>query len=206
MKHVRISTFVVSACAVAVLSAFTSSARADFVDYNAPGDLAGNFNFNHAGAGNRYSEVPTGGIGGTRAVTSAGAADAVHTTALYNPSNFNFNSSGSSVTVSQFVLRQNDVGFPFEFSFQQLGLLQTAGDRLGVDSGADSYVSLRVMSDTVANTGVFLQTEVRGSGDVARTQQNITGQTASLSAGTWYRMWATFENVSPTSIRITGAL
>lgn len=184
----------------------TVPAWADFVDYNNPGDLDVNFALNHAGAGNRYSEAASGGIGGSRAVSSAGAIDAVHTTALYDQGNFSFASVGDSVSVSQFVLRKNDAGFPFEFSFQQLGILQTASGRLGTDSATDSYVSLRVMSDTIVNTGVFLQTEVRGSGDTSRTQQIVSGQTANLTAGNWYKFQATFENVSATEVRITGAL
>ncbi len=188
------------------LSMMTTPAWGGLVDYNTPGDLVGNFSLNHAGAGIRYSEVGVGGIGGSGSIVPSNAIDAVHTTALFNQENFDFSVVGSSVTVSQFVFRQNDAGFPFEFSFQQLGVLQNTGDRFGVDAGPDSYVSLRVMSDTVDNTGVFLQTEVRGSADVSRTQQTVAGETANLVEGNWYRMWATFENVSSTQVKITGAL
>lgn len=195
--------FGISLCTLAIL---TTPAWGGLVDYNTPGDLVGNFSLNHAGAGVRYSEVGVGGIGGSGSIAPSNAIDAVHTTALYDQESFDFSVAGSSVTVSQFVFRQNDASFPFEFSFQQLGILQSTGDRFGVDSGPDSYVSLRVMSDTIANTGVFLQTEVRGSADVSRSQQTIPGETANLVEGNWYRMWATFENVSSTQVRITGAL
>ena len=157
--------FGISLCTLAIL---TTPAWGGLVDYNTPGDLVGNFSLNHAGAGVRYSEVGVGGIGGSGSIAPSNAIDAVHTTALYDQESFDFSVAGSSVTVSQFVFRQNDASFPFEFSFQQLGILQSTGDRFGVDSGPDSYVSLRVMSDTIANTGVFLQTEVRGSADVSR--------------------------------------
>jgi hypothetical protein len=191
------------ACALLTMPA---AARAGLVDYNAPGDLAANFSLNHAGAGNKYSEVASGGLGGSRAIASGFPVDAVHTTALFDQNNFSFANVGDSVTMSQFVLRQDDAGFPFEFSFMQLGILQNATGRLGIDIGTDSYVSLRVLSDTVSPTGVFLQTEVKGSGDSARTQQNTTGQSADLTAGHWYRLTATFENLSSTDVRITGAL
>lgn len=201
---VSLSRIVVAGMCVCGLVA--APARATVVTYDSAGDLDANFSLNHAGAGNRYFEAPTGGLGGSRAVDTLGAIDAVHTTALFDQAGFGFSGAGDSVTVSQFVLRQNDAGFPFEFSFMQLGILQETTGRLGVDTGPDSYVSLRVLSDTVVNTGVFLQTEVRGSADLARTQQNITGQTADLTAGNWYRFTATFENVSATEVRITGAL
>lgn len=182
------------------------AAHASLVNYNTPGDLAANFSLNDAGAGNMYSEVAGGGLGGSRAIASGFPVDAVHTTALFDQAGFSFANTGDSVTVSQFVLRQDDAGFPFEFSFMQLGLLQNTTGRLGIDIGTDSYVSLRVLSDTISPTGVFLQTEVRGSGDSARTQQNTTGQTANLIAGNWYRFTASFENLSTTEVRITGAL
>ena len=182
------------------------AAYGSLVDYNTPGDLAANFSLNDAGAGNKYSEVASGGLGGSRAIASGFPVDAVHTTALFDQSSFSFAGAGDSVTVSQFVLRQDDAGFPFEFSFMQLGLLQNTTGRLGIDIGPDSYVSLRVLSDTISPTGVFLQTEVKGSGDSARTQQNTTGQTANLIAGNWYRFTATFENLSATTVGITGAL
>lgn len=188
------------------LSAMPVAARAGLVDYNTPGDLAANFSLNDDGAGNKYSEVAAGGLGGSRAIASGFPVDAVHTTALFDQSSFGFANVGDSVTVSQFVLRQDDAGFPFEFSFMQLGILQNTTGRLGIDIGTDSYVSLRVLSDTTSPTGVLLQSEVRGSGDSSRTQQNTTGQSASLIAGNWYRFTATFENLSSTAVRITGAL
>ncbi len=202
----KTNEFTVGLLATCIGLLVTTPTRADLVDYNNPGDLNTNFALNHDGAGNRYGEVNVGGIGNSGAVNSAGAIDAVHTTALYDQRNFSLAGSGNSVTLSQFVMRQNDAGFPFEFSFQQLGVLQTSNGRLGTNSGSDSYVSLRVMSDTNVNTGVFLQTEVRGSADTSRTQQNITNQSANLVAGNWYKFWASFENISPTQVLITGAL
>lgn len=201
---VSLSRIVVAAVCVCGLVA--APAHATVVTYNSAGDLAANFSLNHAGAGNRYFEAAAGGLGGSRAIDTLGAIDAVHTTALYDQAGFGFSGAGNAITVSQFVLRQNDASFPFEFSFIQLGILQETTGRLGVDSGPDSYVSLRVLSDTVVNTGVFLQTEVRGSADTARTQQDITSQIADLIAGNWYKLTATFENVSATEVRITGAL
>ena len=188
-----------------VVLAIAPVVRAGFVvDYDNPGDLAANFNLNHNGAGNKYVETAGVGLGGTQGVTILGAVDQAHTSAVYRLSSFDFSGTGDLVTVEHFFLRQ-DAPFPIvNFSVPQIGILTDNTEHFGSNVAGQSYASLRLLSSTANDTDVFLQSEVKsGSG----TRQQAGGpDSATLTAGNWYRMVASFENVSATDVRITGAL
>lgn len=184
--------------------AMQPAVQATLITYDAPGDLAANFNLNHAGAGNKYFETTSGGLGGTRAIGSLGATDGPHTSAVYNQQSFDFDSTGDSVTVSQYFLRQDATLLITNFSIPQIGIFTDNTELFGNNAAGNSYASLRLLSSTSNNTDVFLQTEIK-SGTGIRQQVSIPG-TASLVAGNWYRLTTTLENVSATQVEISGAL
>lgn len=199
------SNYLRSGLIVFIAAALSASASASIlVDYNTAGDLVANFNLNHNGAGNKYLETPAVGLGGTQGITSLAATDQAHTSAVYKLSSLDLSSTGSTVTVSHFFRRQNGTNLITNFSTPQIGVLTDNTEFFGTNTLNTSYASLRLLSSTSSFTDVFLQTEAK-SGTGTRQSGAIPG-TATLTAGNWYKLWTTIENVSATQVRITGAL
>lgn len=193
-------------CSMVLIGVFFSStiARGVLITYNNPGDLAANFNQNHFGAGPRYNETASGGIGNTRAISMLPAMDQSHASAVYKNGSFDFSTVGSTVTVSHFFLRQNATNLITNFSVPQIGILTDNTELFGNNEAGNSYASLRLLSSTSNATDVFIQTEIK-AGDGTRQSNTIPG-TATLTAGNWYKFSTTLENLSATQVKITGAL
>lgn len=177
----------------------TADAQIVNVDYNTPGDLTGRFNLNvNAPTPVKYAQVASGGIGDSGAVDILGAQDAEHTTAVYGLTSFDFAAPGRNVTISQFVKRR--AGLLTQTPFLMLGILSDPSERLD-DGAVNSYASIRLMPSTTATaTDVFLQTETKVAGGARL--RTTPGLTASLAAGNWYRVEATFDYTSTSDLRI----
>jgi hypothetical protein len=107
----------------AVVIATSPRATADVVTFDAPGDLAANFNLN--GTAGYYAEQATGGIGNSRAVSaSLVAGDA---TGVLKTTSFDATTSNNPVTVSMyFKLQSNSV----LTDVIQLGIVGNATDQI----------------------------------------------------------------------------
>ncbi len=201
MKHLSIKAFFVAA----TLGSALSPARAQFVavDFNTPNDLTGKFSNNDLAGVSRYTQVATGGLADSGAVNMLNTVDANHTTAVYNQLSYDFSQSGHSITVSQFVKRQN--ASITQTPFIMLGILSDLNGRMDAGSASNSYASIRIDPSSASTaTNVFLQTETKGSGG-SRTRFN-TGLAASLVPGDWYRVSGTFKMNSPTDLLISMTL
>jgi len=182
---------IVSLAAVVGFAAVaTATAQIVNVDYNTPGDLTGQFLLNvNPPTPVKYAQVASGGIGDSGAVDILGAQDAQHTTAVFGLNSFDFTTPGRNVTISQFVKRR--AGLLTQTPFLMLGILSDPNERLD-DGVANSYASIRLMpSATATATDVFLQTETKVAGGARL--RTTPGLTASLAAGNWYRVEATFD-------------
>lgn len=190
--------------AVVVVAATAAVAAPVVVDFDTPGGLVNNFSLNvNNSIPIKYFQVGTGGLGNSGAVDLFGTEDADHTTAVYNQSAYDFSQVGSSVTVSQFVLRQN--ALITQTPFVMLGILSDVGQRMDGGTSSNSYASIRLNPSTTAtSTDVFLQTEtkVAGGGRVRTTP----GISVSMIDGNWYRVSATFTYNSASDLLISAVL
>lgn len=174
------------------------------VDFNTPGELTNHFSLNvNVGNSIRYTQVASGGLGNSGAVGYLNTLEADHTTAALTDASFDFSGAGDSVTVSMMILRQNAV--VSSTPFMMLGILSDVGERMDAGTASNSYASIRIMPDPSSlATGVFLQTETKLNGG---SRVRVTpGLTASLAAGNWYRMSATFDFSSLTDLTMSAAL
>lgn len=187
------------------LAATASLANAQFisVDFNTPGDLTTKFSNNDPSGVIRYAQVASGGLADSGAVNLLNTVDSTHTTAVYNQLSYEFSQPGHSVTVSQFVKRQN--ALITQTPFIMLGILSDLGGRMDGNTATNSYASIRIdPSSGSTATSVLLQTETKGNG-ANRTRVN-TGLTASLVSGDWYRVTGTFKMNSATDLLISMTL
>ncbi len=184
----------------------SGESRAAFIDFNNVGDLVANFSLNHQGAGVRYAETESGGIGNSRAVESLPFVNGFqsHTTAVHHRESFRLSVPGDRVELSQFFLRQNHTDLPVFWSVLSLGILTDPTGLLGSNLAPNSYAHLRVFSDPNLPTRVSIEAEVKEASSPRL--PTGTGLVADLIAGRWYKFSATFEHVSPTSILIGGLL
>ncbi len=184
----------------------SGESRAAFIDFNNVGELAANFSLNHQGAGVRYAETESGGIGNSRAVESLPFVNGFqsHTTAVHHRESFRLSVPGDRVELSQFFLRQNHTDLPVFWSVLSLGILTDPTGLLGSNLAPNSYAHLRVFSDPNLPTRVSIEAEVKEASSPRL--PTGTGLVADLIAGRWYKFSATFEHVSPTSILIGGLL
>src|SRR5262249_24871955 len=145
---------------------------------------------NNDGTGiSRYTQVATGGINNSGAVNMLNTVDANHTTAVYVPLSYDFSQPGRSVTVSEFVKRQN--ALITQTPFINLGILSDVTGRMCGGAAANSYAAVLIVpSSSNIPTGVNLLTETKTTG-TGRATTN-TGLSATLTSGDWYRLSATF--------------
>jgi hypothetical protein len=168
-------------------------AAAQFVDFDTPGDLATKFSVNASAVGNRYTQVAAGGLSNSGAVDLLNTLDADHTTAVSNQASYDFAQPGHTVTISAFVKRQNAT--QTQTPFVMLGILSDLTERMDAGAASFSYASIRLIPDAAAlATDVSFQTETKlnGGGRVRVTP----GLNATLTAGNWYRIEATFRMTS----------
>jgi len=188
----------ISWCVSAAVS--TTSAQV-LVDFNTPGDLVNRFslNFNPATV-NKYTQVGTGGLDNSGAVDLLNTTDMDHTTAVYIGRFFGFDAPGRTVTISSFVKRQD--AFAAQTPWIMLGILSDLNERMDSGEAANSYASIRLEpgSGAALPTDVVLKTETKvNGGDRLR----ITpGLSASLLAGNWYRVSATFTYNSASDLLV----
>jgi MYXO-CTERM domain-containing protein len=195
--------FIILAVTVFTAIALPSAARSALVDYNLPGDLAGNFALNSGPAGLRMTEVASGGLGNSRAIDIINALDADNTTAVYNQSSYNLAGPGQSVTISQYVLRRN--GQLTNTPFAQLGVMSDTPERMDNDAAANSYASLILFPiNPNVTTDVKLQFEHKVQGG-SRVRADA-GITATLATNHWYLFSTTLTYDTPTSLLFSGQL
>ncbi len=184
--------------AVAGLIGALPSARAQFVDFNTPGDLSGKFSINASAVGNRYTQVAAGGLANSGAVDMLNTMDSDHTTAVSNQFNYDFATVGHSITVSSFIRRQDAT--QSQTPFAQLGILSDLSERMDAGLATNSYASIRLIPGSPLGTNVAFQTETKMDGG---SRQRVTpGLSTNLIPGNWYRVEGSFKLVSPTELLI----
>jgi len=193
------------ALAVAVLWTITGErAVGALVDFNTPGDLATRFNLNVApGQTIKYFQTTSGGLGNSGAVDLFATTDANHTTAVFNEDSFSFANPGDSVSVSQFVLRQD--ALITQTPFFHIGILSDNTERLDGGTAATSYASLRiepVAAAVATDVATVVETKVNGGSRLRTTVAPIS----SLVAGRWYLVSATFSYNSAADILVSGSV
>ncbi|MFO0973008.1 MAG: hypothetical protein U1A27_06165 [Phycisphaerae bacterium] len=205
----RMTTVQFSGLVAAALALASAASHAQTSDFNIAGQLVSDYSLNaNTGIPIKYSQVAAGGLGGSGAVNILGAQDADHTTAAYQVRSFGLSAPGQSVTLSEFVLRQ-DASLT-STPFLSLGVLSDVTERIDAGTASNSYASIRLNPGTSPSdstnlaTRVFLQTEtkVNGGGRI-RTTPGITGD---LLAGNWYRVSATFAYSSAADLLVSMSL
>lgn len=185
---------------VALAAAVSTATAQNLVDFNTSGDLVNQFSLNASAAGIKYTQVSTGGLSNSGAVDMLNTTDSDHTTAVYNGRFFGFDGPGRTVTISSFVKRQN--ASASQTPWLMLGILSDLNERMDAGIGTNSYASIRFDPGAGAAlpTDVILRTETKVNGG---SRLRVTpGQTASLLAGNWYRVSATFTYNSATDLMI----
>jgi PKD repeat protein len=167
--------------------ALSAAGQTAFLDFNTPGQYAGNFNpwNDNAGAngGNYcYAESSSDGVGGSGGVSVFQSTD---TTAIYNNSGWDFSTNGASLTVSVLIKANGQVSG----NKVQLGILNSSNNGLNNNAGV-AFESFRIIP--TSSTSFSLHEQLRTSGAVA---ENTLG-TINTVAGNWYKFVVTFTNVA----------
>jgi hypothetical protein len=190
---------------LALAAAVTAPGLATIVTYDSAGELTSRFALNtNNGVAVKYQQVASGGLGSSGAVDFLNTTDPNHTTAVFNESSFAFAGAGDSVTVSQFIKRQD--AFVIQTPWTQLGIVSDLSERMDGGSAGNSYASVRldpVQTPIATDVVLRIETKVNGGGRV-RTTPAIPN--ISLVSGHWYFMAATFEYGSTTDIRVSTTL
>lgn len=177
-------------------------ADATVVTYDTPGELTSRFSLNtNNGIPVKYVQVAAGGLANSGCVDFLNTTDADHTTAVFNEQSFSFANPGDSVTVSQFLKRQD--ASVTQTPWTHLGILSDLSERMDAGSSGNSYASIRFdpVSSPIATDVTFrIETKVSG-GSRVRTTPSIPN--LSLLSGHWYYMSATFAYASASSILVS---
>ena len=195
---------IAAAAAIVCIISCMTPVMATVITYDTPGALTGSFNLNtDAGVAIKYTQVEAGGLGGSGAVDFLNTTDAQHTTAVLNTESFSLAGDGDSVTVSQFVLRQDAIISMTPWT--QLGIVSDPTERMDGGLADSSYASVRFDPvDGAVATDISLMIETKlANGSRARLPMPIT---ASLEAGHWYRMSATFGYDSESMFAVSTVL
>lgn len=200
----RIERFVCKALPVIACLAWSGAANGAVVDFNTPGELTGRFNLNAAaGQTIKYVQTASGGLGNSGAVDLLATTDSNHTTAVCNGGSFSFSNPGDTVTISQFVLRQD--ALITQTPFFHIGILSDNHERMDSGTASNSYASLRiepVASAVATDVATVVETKVNGGSRIRTT----VAPNGSLIAGHWYFVSATFAYNSASDILVSGLL
>lgn len=182
-----------------------SPALAAVVTFDTPGELTGRFALNtNNGLPVKFTQVASGGLGGSGAVNYLNTTESDHTTAVFNEQSFPFSGIGDSITVSHFLLRQDCTAAQTPWS--HLGIVSDLGERLDGGTAANSYASVRM--DPVNGAGLAtdvilrVETKVNGGNRVRTTP----GSAVSLTSGHWYFLSTTFAYTSASTLDVSAEL
>jgi hypothetical protein len=193
--------------ALLLASSVTATQAQSFLqDFDASNDLANNFNtyFNATPPlGSPYSQVGSGGVGGSGAVSVAlgGAAVTADATLIYNNLSFDFSTPGATLNIASMlnVSTQTAGGN----RLLQLGFVNESTNGMNGNAGI-AFTSLRLSSaGTSGNiyTPQF-QTKTAAGATVSTTlTPNVT-----LTPGEWYELSGTFLNLGGGNIQASGFL
>ena len=193
---------------LAVLGASLVMAQAQsfIVNFDTPGDLANNFNIYqntsppvvNAATGSPYSQSLTGGVGGSGSVSIATPAAGItpDSTAIWKNSSFDFSTAGATVNVSAYV----DVIPPTEAGNRLLHLGFANENTSGLNGNAGlAFMGFRLNPTAVGST-IFApqwQTKTASGGTV----NTSGGGNLTLTAGDWYQVSVTFQNLGAGNIQ-----
>jgi len=196
----------VSSAVLLASSLAGTQAQTFLQDFNAAGALANNFNVYLNATpplGSPYSQVTSGGVGGSGAVSVALGSTTVtaDATLIYNNLAFDFSTAGSTLTIASMlnVSTQTAGGN----RLLQLGFVNENTNGLNGNAGI-AFTSLR-LSSAGTSGNIYTpqyQTKTAAGSTVSTTlSPNIT-----LTPGDWYELSGSFQNLGGGNIEANGFL
>jgi hypothetical protein len=196
---------------LAVLGASLVMAQAQSftVNFNTPGDLANNFNIyqntsppvTNAATGSPYSQSLTGGVGGSGLVNIAAPGTGItpDATAIYMNTSFDFSTAGAALNISAYV----NVIAPTETGNRLLHLGFANSSTSGLNGNAGlAFMGFRLNPTTIGSTVFTPQWQTKTvSGSTVNT---AGGGNLTLTAGDWYEVSVTFQNLGGGNIQGSG--
>lgn len=174
-------------------------------NFNTAGAL-GSFNvYQNAtpGLGSPYSEVTSGGVGGSGAIAVAvgGTAVTADSTLIYKNSVFDFSQAGLGLTISTFlnVSTQTAGGN----RLMQLGFVNENTSGMNGNAGL-AFASLRLGS--TGTSGNIYTPQFQTKTAAGSTVNTTLAPNLTLTVGNWYKLSGTFVNTGSGNIQASGFL
>jgi hypothetical protein len=174
-----------------------SVSRADFIDFNTPGDFTGNFMQNPADT-SHYAETNSIGVGGSRAldVLMYGPNDGGVATAAYKSASYDLSSVGSRLSLSLFVRAGN---YNTALTTLQLAIMGDSSQNL-----TDADATAQFLSISFNRFYSRLEVTNKTSDSPATTSSFTTGGT--VATGKWYKLSLDLTNAGSDSFSLSAAL
>jgi hypothetical protein len=191
---------------ILALAVLDLHAQSFTINFDTLGDLANNFNIYqntsppvvNAATGSPYSQGLTGGVGGSGLVNIATPATGItpDSTAIYRNTSFDFSTAGDTLNISAYV----DVIAPTEAGNRLLHLGFANENTSGLNGNAGlAFMGFRLNPTAVGST-IFApqwQTKTASGGTV----NTAGGGNLTLTAGDWYQVSVTFQNLGGGNIQ-----